>query len=49
MRSPGIRRAEPRFDVMHQTWRAELGRVEGVLDARLKALERSHEAPSGVV
>jgi len=28
-----------RFDDMKETWRAELQRVEGVLDARLKHLE----------
>jgi hypothetical protein len=30
-----------RFDDMKETWRAELQRVEGVLDARLKHLEDS--------
>ncbi len=28
-----------RFDDMKETWRAELQRVEGVLDARLKHIE----------
>ncbi len=28
-----------RFDEMKETWRSELHRVEGVLDARLKHLE----------
>jgi hypothetical protein len=28
-----------RFDDMKETWRAELQRVEGVLDARLRHLE----------
>ena len=28
-----------RFDDMKETWRAELHRVEGVLDARLRHLE----------
>jgi hypothetical protein len=30
---------DKRFDDMKETWRAELQRVEGVLDARLKHLE----------
>jgi hypothetical protein len=30
-----------RFDDMKETWRAELYRVEGVLDARLKHIEDS--------
>jgi hypothetical protein len=30
-----------RFDDMKETWRAELQRVEGVLDARLKHIEDS--------
>ena len=32
---------DKRFDDMKETWRAELQRVEGVLDARLKHLEDS--------
>ena len=31
--------ADKRFDDMRDLWRAELHRVEGVLDARLKHLE----------
>lgn len=30
---------DKRFDDMKETWRAELQRVEGVLDARLRHLE----------
>jgi hypothetical protein len=30
---------DKRFDDMKETWRAELQRVEGVLDARLKHIE----------
>ena len=30
-----------RFDDMRDLWRAELNRVEGVIDARLKHLEES--------
>jgi hypothetical protein len=33
------RHMDKRFDDMKETWRAELLRVEGVLDARLKHLE----------
>jgi cell division protein FtsL len=33
-------RVENRFDEMRDLWRAELRRVEEVLDARLKHLER---------
>jgi hypothetical protein len=33
-----------RFDDMRDLWRAELHRVEGVLDARLKHLEEEHGA-----
>jgi hypothetical protein len=32
---------DKRFDDMKKTWRAELHRVEGVLDARLKHIEDS--------
>jgi hypothetical protein len=32
---------DKRFDDMKETWRAELQRVEGVLDARLKHLEEN--------
>jgi len=32
---------DKRFDDMKETWRAELQRVEGVLDARLKHIEDS--------
>jgi hypothetical protein len=32
---------DKRFDDMKETWRAELHRVEGVLDARLKHIEDS--------
>jgi hypothetical protein len=34
-------RVNQRFDDMRDLWRAELYRVEGVLDARLKHLEES--------
>jgi transcription initiation factor IIE alpha subunit len=33
-----------RFDDMRDLWRAELHRVEGVLDARLKHIEEAHSA-----
>jgi transcription initiation factor IIE alpha subunit len=33
-----------RFDDMRDLWRAELHRVEGVLDARLKHIEEAHGA-----
>jgi len=33
-----------RFDDMRDLWRAELHRVEGVLDARLKHIEEEHSA-----
>lgn len=33
------RRMDQRFDDAKETWRAELYRVEGVIDARLKHLE----------
>ena len=33
------RKIDQRFDDMKEAWRAELYRVEGVLDARLKHLE----------
>jgi chaperonin cofactor prefoldin len=36
------RRSDQRFEDLKETWRAELHRVEEVLDARLKHLE--HEA-----
>lgn len=32
---------DKRFDDMKETWRAELQRVEGVLDARLRHLEEN--------
>ncbi len=32
---------DKRFDDMKETWRAELQRVEGVLDARLSHLEKN--------
>jgi hypothetical protein len=32
---------DKRFDDMKETWRAELLRVEGVLDARLSHLEKN--------
>ena len=32
---------DKRFDDMKETWRAELQRVEGVLDARLRHLEKN--------
>jgi hypothetical protein len=32
-------KVDRRFDEMKETWRSELHRVEGVLDARLKHLE----------
>jgi hypothetical protein len=35
----GFANIDRRFDDMKETWRAELHRVEGVLDARLKHLE----------
>ncbi len=34
------RKMDQRFDDMKETWRAELHRVEEVLDARLKHLEQ---------
>lgn len=33
---------EKRFDDMRDLWRAELGRVEEVLDVRLRQLEKQH-------
>jgi hypothetical protein len=33
------RRSDQRFEDLKETWRAELHRVEEVLDARLKHLE----------
>jgi len=35
----GFANMDRRFDDMKETWRAELQRVEGVLDARLRHLE----------
>ena len=35
----GFANIDRRFDDMKETWRAELHRVEGVLDARLKHLD----------
>src|ERR1700693_391806 len=38
---------DKRFDDMRDLWRAELHRVEEVLDARLKHLEQRQQAPEG--
>jgi len=38
----GFDAVNQRFDDMRDLWRAELRRVEEVLDARLKALEERH-------
>jgi hypothetical protein len=37
----GFAQMDHRFDDMKSTWRAELLRVEGVLDARLSHLEKN--------
>jgi hypothetical protein len=39
----GFAAINQRFDDMRELWRAELHRVEEVLDARLKAMEERHQ------
>jgi len=40
---------DTRFDEMRDLWRAELHRVEEVLDARLKHMRRARLTPSATV